>query len=46
LLYIKAGKGNCSTRMLRITVHEYPGAVVVQIKGRVAVPWLLELEKF
>jgi hypothetical protein len=46
LLYIKAGKGNCSTRMLRITVHEYPGAVVVQLKGRVAVPWLLELEKF
>jgi hypothetical protein len=31
LLYIKAGKGNCSTRMLRITVHDYPGAFVLQL---------------
>ena len=30
--------------MLRITVHDYPGAVVLQLEGRVAVPWLLELE--
>jgi hypothetical protein len=45
LLYSKAGKGNCSTTMLRITVHDYPGAFVLQLKGRVAVPWLIELEK-
>jgi hypothetical protein len=31
--------------MLRITVHDYPGVLVLQLKGRVAVPWLLELEK-
>jgi anti-anti-sigma regulatory factor len=31
--------------MLRITVHDFPGAVVLQIEGRVAVPLLLELEK-
>jgi anti-anti-sigma regulatory factor len=31
--------------MLRITVHDYPGTVVLQLEGRVAVPWLRELEK-
>ena len=45
LLYRKPGKCNCSTKMLRITVHDYPGAVVLLLEGRVAVPWLLELEK-
>jgi anti-anti-sigma regulatory factor len=30
--------------MLRITVRDGPGAVVLQLEGRVAVPWLLELE--
>jgi anti-anti-sigma regulatory factor len=30
--------------MLRITVHDHPGAVVLQLEGRVALPWLLELE--
>jgi aryl-alcohol dehydrogenase-like predicted oxidoreductase len=44
LLYIKADKGNRSTRMPRIAVHDYPGGVVLQLKGRVAVPWLNELE--
>jgi hypothetical protein len=39
-------QGQLFNKMLRITVCEYPGAVVVQLKGRVAVPWLLELEKF
>jgi hypothetical protein len=45
LLYSKADKGNCPTWMLRITVHDYPGAVVLQLEGRVAAPWLRELEK-
>ena len=30
--------------MLRITIHDYPGAVVLQLEGRIAVPWLTELE--
>lgn len=30
--------------MLRITVHDFPEALVLQLEGRVAVPWLLELE--
>jgi hypothetical protein len=40
-----SGQGNGSTKMLRITVHDYAGAVVLQLEGRVAVPWLPELEK-
>lgn len=31
--------------MLRVTVHDYPEAVVLQVEGRVAAPWLRELEK-
>ena len=31
--------------MLRITLYDNPGGIAFQLEGRVAVPWLLELEK-
>jgi anti-anti-sigma regulatory factor len=31
--------------MLRITVHDYPGALVLKLEGRLSVPWLRTLEE-
>ena len=31
--------------MLRITVHDFPGAVTLRLEGRMAVPWLHPLEE-
>jgi len=31
--------------MLRITVHDFPGAVTLRLEGRMAAPWLHALEQ-
>ena len=31
--------------MLRITVHDFPGAVTLRLEGRMAAPWLHALEE-
>jgi hypothetical protein len=31
--------------MLRITIHNEPGALTFQLEGKLAGPWVLELEK-
>ena len=31
--------------MLRITVHDHPGSLTFQLEGRLAGPWLRELEE-
>ena len=31
--------------MLRITVHDKPGALMVQLEGRLAGPWVRELDE-
>ena len=31
--------------MLRITVHDFPGAVTLRLEGRMAAPWLYALEE-
>jgi len=42
ILQVRAGKGR---KMLRITVHDTPQALTFQLEGRLAGPWLQELEE-